>query len=222
MPITTKQVPRPTALVPLAAPSCCQAAPNNLLPAPLEQGVVRRDGQHRALGQQAARDQVGQARAQQVRAPPGEEHMGAVVRPDACQLRAAEHPGHRAPPGLRDQPRDERGEGGEGGSSEVAPQATPTRRAAKQVRSDPTASVGPSPEETEAPPMPLRFLQPARPDDVTSPGRTSSVRPAGGDSRRSCVVRHGFVRGRSRLRWHGLRGGSGHRRSRRSAAPRRC
>lgn len=32
MPITTKQVPRPTGLAPWAAPSCCQAAPNTFFP----------------------------------------------------------------------------------------------------------------------------------------------------------------------------------------------
>ncbi|KOV64007.1 hypothetical protein ADK64_17825 [Streptomyces sp. MMG1121] len=45
----------------------------HLLPTPLEQPVVDRDGQHRVCGQQLAHDQVGQGEAQDVGVPGGME-----------------------------------------------------------------------------------------------------------------------------------------------------
>src|SRR4051812_31866739 len=89
-----------------------------------EQGVVDSDGDRRSRRQQPIHDQVDQHQPYRVGAPAGrgEEPMRPRVMPDPFQASTEQHPAHRAPPGLGDQPHHQTAERGEGWDGETGPE----------------------------------------------------------------------------------------------------
>jgi hypothetical protein len=93
-------------------------------------GVIDREVQIGAVGDQIGQDQIERGQADLINRPAGgrEEPMRPIMRPRRGQPSPGQHPAHRALPGLRDQPEDHRLEHRERGRRETPSEDVQHRR----------------------------------------------------------------------------------------------
>jgi hypothetical protein len=85
----------------------------HLLPRSLEERVIDHHRDRRVRRQQIRQHHIGQRQPDRIGTPPGrgEEPVRATVVPQTFQPGAQQHPAHRSPPCLRDQPDHQASEG---------------------------------------------------------------------------------------------------------------